>query len=213
MKLATGAVLAAVLAFVAGCGNDTGNPQLGLDMAKRVTAKLTGKDKAAPPPTADQIRAAVTPEFRAQNGNLPMLLASSVDKPIASLMFQTGQNGDVRTYLTPDAISFSLRQGVLVASRGLGADLMQADVTQVLPRVLAGSGQAQRVHVYLDSEDQEVRRSFTCSYARAEGQVVETCRGDGTGFENRYVLRGGRIVTSVQWVSPLLGSFRLEDLG
>ena len=44
-------------------------------------------------------------------------------------------------------------------------------------------------------------------------RVVESCTGEDASFENRYVLRGGRIAVAVQWVSPQLGSYRLEDLG
>lgn len=209
-RLALGLTLAAALI---GCGNDDAQPQLGMIAAKRVQAKITGAGPdTADLPTVDQLRAAA-PEFRAQAGGLPLILASSMRLPVASIMFQTGVNGDVRTYFTPDGISFALRNGVLVASRGLGTDLMRADVAQVLPRVRAGSGQATRVHVYLDGENQEVRHSYRCDYARVGGEVVESCRGDHASFENRYVVRNGVIAVSVQWVSPKLGSYRIEDLG
>ena len=213
MNIGRTALILAALALLAGCGNDTSKPNLAGTTVQRITAKISGKDEAQPLPTADQLRAAVTPEFRAQSGNLPLLLASSLRLPVSSIMVQAGVNGGVRTYFPPDGISFALRDGILVASRGLGTDLMSADVSQVLPRVRAGSGEAVREHHYLDGENQEVVRRYRCRYARAGAEVVESCTGEDTSFENRYVLRGGRIAVAAQWVSPQLGSYRLEDLG
>ena len=201
------------LALLAACGSKGSQPFLASQAIKQLGERVKGKGEAAPPPTADQLRAAITPEFRAQSGNLPLLLASSLRTPVASIMMQAGVNGNVRTYFAPDSISFALRDGVLIASRGLGGDLMQADVSQVIPRIRAGSGQARRVHRYLDGEDQEYTVNFDCSYARSVGEVVETCQGEVASFTNRYVLKGGKIVVSVQWVAPQLGSFKLEDLG
>lgn len=200
------------LSVLAACGSKGSQPFLASQAIKQLGERVKGTEKATPP-TADQLRAAITPEFRAQSGNLPLLLASSLRTPVASIMMQAGVNGNVRTYFAPDSISFALRDGVLIASRGLGGDLMQADVSQVIPRIRAGSGQARRVHHYLDGEDQEYTVSFDCSYARSRSEVIETCQGDIANFTNRYVLKGGKIVVSVQWVAPQLGSFKLEDLG
>ncbi|WP_375173921.1 YjbF family lipoprotein [Pseudooceanicola sp.] len=202
-----------VLALAA-CGNDPDKPKVGLTALKGVLAKVGGGDEAPASPTADQLRAAVTPEYRAQSGNQPILLASSLRVPVSSLMVMAGENGDVRTYFSPDQISFSLRNGVVVASRGLGEDLLRADVSQVQARIQEGAGQAVRIHHYLDGENQNVTRRYNCLYETVGGEVVETCTGQDARFTNRYALNSdGKIVVSVQWVSPKLGSYRLEDLG
>lgn len=203
----------ALIALVAGCGNDTSGPQLGKQFLGRV-AQL-GKPKA-PAPTADQLRAAVTPELRAKNGNRPMMLVQSLRlKNIASLVTQLGQNGDVRTYVTPDQISLSLRQGVLVSTRGFGYDLLSADVADVLDRLRTGHGRAIRIHRYLDGENREVLRSYVCDFETVgAGQVTERCTGKDNSFVNTYWLDGyGNVAASEQWVSPFLQSYRFEDLG
>jgi hypothetical protein len=208
-------ILGAALIALAACGNDSSKPKVGATALQRVMDRVKGgRDAPQPTPTADQLRAAVTPEFRAQTGNAPLLLASSTRLPVSSIMVMAGENAGVRTYFAPDGISFSLRQGVLIASRGLGTDLMRADVSQVLPRVQAGEGFAVRVHHYLDGENQTVERRFTCSYTTQGAEVVESCSGGETSFENRYFLNdNGEIAVSIQWVSPQLQSYRLEDLG
>lgn len=213
MKLGRFALIGALVAALAACSSDTDSPSVAKTLAAGLKAKASG-ETPPPSPTADQIRASITPELRAANANAPLMIASSLRVPVSSIMAMSGQNGDVRTYLAPDGISFSLRSGVLIASRGLGTDLMAADVSQVLPRIRAGSGQAARVHRYLNGEDTLVSQSYNCTYARAGGEVVERCSGEDVTFENRYVLgRNGAITVSVQWVGPGLGSFRLEDLG
>lgn len=208
-------ILGAAVLALAACGNDTSKPKVGASAMQRVMDRVKGrKQEPQPSPTADQLRAAVTPEFRAQSGNLPLLLASSTRLPVSSIMVMAGDNAGVRTYFAPDGISFSLRQGILVASRGLGTDLMRADVSQVLPRVQEGEGFAVRVHHYLDGENQTVARHFTCAYNTEGQEVVESCSGGETSFENRYFLNeDGEIAVSIQWVSPQLQSYRLEDLG
>jgi len=206
--------LGAIVGLLAACGNNNqANQTKGL--IKQLGSLVTGEGAAPPTPTADQIRAAVTPEVRAQQfGNQPLMIAGSMNKPVTSILVLASRNGNVDTYFTPDSISLSLRDGILVASRGLGSDLMRADVSQVMPRIQEGAGVAMRQHTYLNGENQEVVSRFTCSYAEVEAEVVESCRGADTSFENRYVLNDdGQIAVSIQFVSPQLGSFRLEDLG
>lgn len=197
---------------LAGCGNDTTQPKAADGFLASIKAQLSGAEAPASA-TPAQIKAAITPEVRAANGNKPLLIGTSMRMPVSGLLVMAGQNGAVRTYLSPDGISFSLRNGVLVATRGLGMDLMSADVSQVLPRVQAGSGRAVRTHQYLDGENRLYSLRFDCSYSRSGGEVVESCSGGDVTFQNRYTLRGSQIAVSVQWVNPPLGSYRLEDLG
>ena len=126
----------ALAVSVGACGNDTTQPGVGKAVVASLKGRLAGGEEA-PRPTADQLRAAITPEFRAQSGNKPLLIVTSQRVPVSSILTMFAENGGVRTYLSPDQISFSLRNGVLVATRGLGDDLMSADVSDVEP-VLAG---------------------------------------------------------------------------
>lgn len=66
-----------------------------------------------------------------------------------------GGNGDVQTWKLADGVSLSFLDAVLFSSRGLGADLMSADVSGTRA-MLAGDGSARhiRLHSYLDGEYQ-----------------------------------------------------------
>ena len=125
------------------------------------------------------------------------------------MLIENTRNRDVVTYLTPDGISVSLRHGVLVATRGLGFDLMTADVSAVIPAIRNRSQEVIRVHRYLDGEEQVVIRTFICDYSGA-GTVTETCYSDGLRITNTYDLGGRAIRASRQWVSPEQGYLRVE---
>lgn len=214
MTLSKSLILTAFIGLLAACGNDTSRPDIGASTLVNVAKGVVGREETPASPTAAQLREAITPEFRAQSGNKPLIIATSLRVPVSSIMTMFAQNGDVRTYLSPDVISFSLRNGVVIASRGLGFDLMSADVSGVLPRVRAGSGRAVRVHRYLDGENQEVLRSFVCDFSTvAPRTVVEDCKSPDIEFQNRYVLDGaGNIAVSEQWISPKLQSYRIEEI-
>ena len=171
---------------------------------------ITGIFRPGPrPSTAASVRAALTPAARASLGNRPLKIAVLERRNQASVLIENTRNRDVVTYLTPDGVSVSLRQGVLVATRGLGFDLMTADVDAVLPALRGGGQGVVRVHRYLDGEEQVVIRSFICDYT-GRGTVTETCHSDGFKITNSYQLGGGGIIASRQWVSPEQGYLRLE---
>lgn len=212
MKRAFILPLVASMAFgLAACGNDVAR----INSLKQTRATLGGFfKKKSVPPTAAQIRAQLTPEVRAQLGNVPLLIATLEQSRASSVLIKQQSNGSVSTYFTPDGISVSLNGGVLVATRGLGFDLMSSDTAQSRSAILARGGQGVvRLHRYLDGENHTALRSFVCDVRRQEhGWLQETCHGDGITFENSYLLgRGGRIIKSKQWVGPRKGYITIES--
>lgn len=143
----------------------------------------------------------------------------------------SGRNGEVTTWRSVDAVSLSLRApGVLVATRGLGDDLLIADVDATAAALTRGvTGAVQRRHVRLDGnlQQQEVRFACTLTDAGSERITVggrmrdtrrfdERCEGGAAGsFTNRYWrdAAGPVIWQSEQWGGPELGLLRLQRLG
>lgn len=195
------------------CGNDT--QQVGLLKQVRQTAVDRLSPAAGPQvagPSAAQIRMALG--VMQQAGQLEgksVKIATLEQPPLSAAMIESGRNGDVITYQTPDRIALALRDGVLISTRGFGDDLMSADVSELLAALHGPRPrQATRVHRYLDAENHEVLRSFAC-VVEGGRQVTETCHGDGISFTNSYVLDGaGAIVQSRQWVGPRRGSIRID---
>jgi hypothetical protein len=187
-----------LLVTLAACGNDPTRSQ-GLASVQQTFAGLF--KPAQPQPSAAQIRAAVTPQVRAQLGGATLAIAEMPQTGQAALIYAIGRNGDVITYTTLDNITFAYDRGVLVATRGLGFDLITADVGDV-QRALRQGGRAVRVHRYLDGEDALQIRSFICDFT-ATNPVREICQGQDTQFENEYQFdAGGRVIRSRQWVGP-----------
>ena len=128
---------------------------------------------------------------------------------VAAPFSLSGTNQNVDTYLTSSGVSVSLRNGLLVATRGLGFDLMTADVAETLAALGANEDRVVRIHRYLDGDNQIITNSFVCSLARPDVDVIiERCVSTYLVFENTYNFdMNGEIIASEQWVSPQIGMF------
>jgi hypothetical protein len=156
----------------------------------------------------------------------PLLAARLTGPGTFATMIPVGVNGDVVTWRSADDITLSLRQGMIVATRGLGQDLMAADIADALQMLRGFEGAYTRVHTYLDGEYQTQFLAFTC---RSEGQVSErieivehlhptrrfeeSCFAPDLRIANTYwVDPNGTIWKSKQWVGPSLGYMETELL-
>jgi len=192
-----------VMILLAACGNMQERDAL----AQQLLARLTSPQQAPTVMDVATLKASLTPEVLAQIDG-PVLIAEVPDRDAVSALTRVGTNGGVETFLTPDGISVSMRNGVIVATRGLGFDLMTADVSEPLVALRGGGQSAVRIHRYLDGENQIFMRNFVCAYTQQSNrQVTENCKSSSLSFSNTYVLgAGGRILRSSQWISPQVGS-------
>jgi len=137
-----------------------------------------------------------------------------------------GDNQGVKTFLTSDNISLSEKKGVVLATRGLGGDLMAADVTGSVAAInRMVSPEYPRVMHWLDGQDQTTSLNFSCSITKigAETLVVlgtsiptihlkETCKSSKTTFENDYwrAPNSPVIWQSRQWLGDASGYIDLQ---
>lgn len=157
----------------------------------------------------------------------PLLFASLDALGASATLAISGRNGDVTTWRAADGVALSLRGGVLVATRGLGNDLMSADAggTRAMLQGGGGAGYYPRFHSYLDGEDQTAFRAFQCRETgrRAEQiaiagrnwatlRISETCVSRGLKIENTFWRSGGLTVRSRQWVSQSAGYVETQRL-
>lgn len=159
----------------------------------------------------------------------PLLMARLPRLGTRAMMRPSGRNGDVITWKAPDEVSISLAGGVLVATRGLGPDLMSAEVTRTRA-MLAGApmparGYA-RLHSYLDGEHRPQFKSFLCRDAgrrpetialrgmtRQTLRVTERCTSPDAGFVNEYWIGAdGLVWRSRQWIGPGVGYLETSRL-
>lgn len=158
----------------------------------------------------------------------PLLLTDIATKKASFTLTQLARNGQVQTWQSPDGVGISFDHGVLVATRGMGEDVMSADVSNTI-RMLSGQtgdGFYTRFQTYLDGEYQTQFRSFQCqrtgikretiqSYGknRSTTRIEETCYTPDFDVTNIY-WRGsdGLIWKSQQWVSPVIKYLVIERL-
>jgi len=156
-----------------------------------------------------------------------LLLARLPDRGAAATLTRIGSNSGVETWQTADDVTLSFREGVLVASRGLGGDLMTADVTGTLA-VLRGTGAAAypRPQTTLDGDWQIVVIPFRCRIADRRAEVLtiaervqpvqrleEVCTAPGREVRNLYWQGAdGFLWATRQWVGDAPGSLETERL-
>jgi len=149
--------------------------------------------------------------------SLDALTAPTLQVTVPSLgqsgeMRLIGVNDDVQTWAVDDLVSLSLRQGVLVSTRGFGHDLMGADAQPTLDALQGFAPDVyRRKSRYLTGDNHSVWVTAGCSMAdvgMVDGlrQFEETCEARNDRFTNQFGLdRSGRIARARQWVSPQLG--------
>lgn len=145
--------------------------------------------------------------------SIPTIEAQATLGPVA-------RRGDVTVWQTLDGITLSFKGGSLIATRGLGDDLMSAGVAGRLEmlRNTTGadeSGYYPHIRSYLDGEDRTVFRGYQCRrvpQARtgtdrdsALRRIEELCVSPANRFTNVYWLDlEGAVIRSRQWISPTI---------
>ena len=178
-----------------------------INAGKLVTGLGGGAEEPAPSPEM----ASAQPE--------DVLVISIAALGLATPTVRVGQNGSVSTWRADQGFSFSFDNDILVATRGLGDDLIGSDANGVRAAIAAGGGTVSRAHSYLGALDQIVLRETTCTITRIGSEDVptltgstrnlvrhnESCTGRTIAFENIYwTNEAGDIMRSQQLVSPSL---------
>lgn len=136
------------------------------------------------------------------------------------------QRGDVTVWQTLDGITLSFQDGILIATRGLGDDLMASDVdaTRDMLRGNVTQEYYPQIRSYLDGEDQIQFRSFQCrrsgltreqvrlgEVSRSLTRISEHCVSPGRDVTNTFWIdTAGTVVKSRQWVRPNVGYVETE---
>jgi Group 4 capsule polysaccharide lipoprotein gfcB, YjbF len=213
---------ALALVLLAACGNDKGEPSpLGQAVGSVAKATLGGlkarrAGQGAAPAAAPVTRADL------EKFGIPILRAVIPARGADALLTINDEKGDVATWATTDGTTFSLRNGVLIQTRGLGPDLMSAQVPTV-GMLSQDGGTHQRMYFFLGQEDLPSRRTYDCTvavkgretitiYGRNHNatHVTESCVRPQGKIENEFWIEGATIRKSRQWASGLTGYIDFE---
>lgn len=225
-RLRAGMILSACLVLAA-CGNDaaqTEGSRLTRDAISQVAQRLM--PGGAKPEPVDPARLAAS-ALKSFDG--PLVLVQFEKVGLTTVLGEYGRNGPVRTYATPDERTLAFNGGVLVASRGLGNDLMSSDIGATARLVRnRQTGTTERRYRYLDGEGIERPLPMSCRISPAGNEVLqaagqrinvtlmqETCQttGQKLTITNTYRVTGnGMVLASRQWIGPALGHVTIQTL-
>jgi hypothetical protein len=217
-----GAALLAASAL-AGCsfgtGPDASGPTTRDALFQRLGALVSPEPQATNPrDTITRARLDVTPT--------PILLLEFERTGQGVTLAPGGRNRGVVQWRDAQGGGVALREGVLIATYGLGFDLHGADVDGLLAALRSGGGRVSRVDTFLRGDVEVVARRSVCDVVPKGAAAIdnigrvrqtrvfdEVCEWEGGRFSNRYwVESDGLIRRSVQQIDPRVGAVRIELL-
>ena len=215
-----------VALMLSACGNDPGSNAYAGSGA--LFASLLGKGSSAGGLTGSPNDPAVRAGLLAlrdtlQKAGQRILLVSNSSLKFTGLMAPFGGNNGVETWASTSYQTVSLRDGVMVATRGFGPDLMSS-VGPGIRTIATASGTTQRRYSYLDGADQPQTLEFTCTLAAAGREtievmalsystrkVTEACNGPAAAFTNEYWFDGiTKLRQSKQFLAPGLANMMIQ---
>ncbi len=186
-------------------------------MAKSTLAKGK-KDAAAAPKAAAPVGRAELAAF-----GKPILRIQSKALGQDAFLTIADAKENVVTWTAQGQANFSLRDGVLIQTRGLGADLMSAQVPSLAQ--LRGGANYERIYYFLGPDDVGTRRTYDCTTAtvgretievvgksHATTRVTETCTRQNGKVTNDYWIEGTTVRKSRQWASNTVGYLEFEKV-
>jgi hypothetical protein len=204
---------------LAGCGSQS-EVAPSARVAQTLTASVLAGRRGARAPAAP-----VAPT-RAQVAALPVpvLLVTVERSNTSALVVEIGENGGVETWSSVDNRTLALRGGQLLATRGLRADLVAAQVPATAQ--IAAGGSWDRLLTMLTGEDQAVTTRYACEGVPAgPARIViaeraydtrlvrESCEAGDTRFVNEYWFQGGaNLRQSRQWIGQGIGHVAIRRL-
>jgi len=202
-----------LVAGLSACSSDPDNPNLLADF-------MGGNAAIEPDETFLAYEAAGAPAL--------IMSLQSIPNAFTAFVRQTTNAKGEETWISLDKLSMGMKDGMIIATRGLGADQLAGDPYQTLAALKAGrNGITERFITHINGESQAETLAFRCSvtfqkqapvdlggYTANTDLYYEDCRNTQTKFRNFFwVERGSRkIVQSRQWISESLGSVALRSL-
>ncbi len=157
--------------------------------------------------------------------DVELLRVSLISAEATGLVVFGSRNGDNVTWVSQEGQSFTFREGLLSGTRGLGDDLMGADLSGAVASLEDG-GNHFRTLDFMSSLDEIDRLTFECTtvHVRREDLTIvertysttvieETCMIGTSGFKNTYWRDDeGVIWQARQWISAGVGYLGYQRL-
>lgn len=209
--------------FLAACSGGTDAPPVQLQILEAGRAAIAAQGAPATPrpemtrALLDTVTVPLLEVTRERTGQVAYLYLS--------LARRDGSPGRINVWRTQDDASLATRGGVLIATRGLGGDVLSSAVA--LRATAPGPVTGERVQYIRALDNKELRLALTCTVTdlgpagieivgrrHATRHLRERCEGGGGSVVNDYWVdsRAGLIWQSRQWAGPQIGYLRLRRL-
>ncbi len=201
----------ALLAGLSACSSDPNRPNM-------LEGLVNKSDEAEPDPTFLAYQQAGAPAY--------LVSLEAKDKAYTVFVRQTTNAKGEETWISLDKLSLGMKNGMIIATRGMGGDQLAGDPSQTLAALKAGRNEVtERFVTLLNGESQAETLAFRCEVERQRQADVdlgpytadtdlfyETCRNGQIRFRNLFwVERGSRnLVQSRQWISETVGTLALR---
>lgn len=214
------AVVLGLAAMLAGCGN---TPDTGFG-GKETLALAKALVPAGKKPAAGGIAIIDIPAQTLAEWPEPLIVVAVENTRSSAALGRIARNGPYETYSAAEPNHITLREGVVVATRGLGVDLMSS-APPARATIATGRGSYSRNWQMLDGLDQIRTVTMSCTLAQTGAETIvmsgrsyktrivsESCTGDGGKVDNLYwVDPQGVLRRSRQWLGQDAGYMLLFD--
>ena len=221
MNLIRSLIVSALVPVIAACSGGTEQLQNQANLASEIRTSVTNQRKAEAVPEIVLTRALL------DQLATPSLEIVSEKRERTAFLSPFSNRGDVSIWQTVDGSQAVLRQGLLIATRGIGGDLASSDSASTLASLKQRAGSTTRRLFLRNGNSGQDQLTLSCSLqdlGRENLEVVEkvyetyhlreNCRvGSGTITNDYWIeTRSGLIRQSRQWVGSEIGYLRLRVL-
>ena len=224
MRLFQLSMIGCLAALLAACSGGDERPTLNLQIYEAVREKAVERlePKTERPPVTraalDELEGAFQEIVIERNNQLAYLYVGGV--------LQDPAVGTTVIWRSEDNVGLTLRNDVLIATRGIGGDLISSDVAQV-PSKIGPVGGGERRMFFLAHDNQSVPITFACEVetlgtvnvtiverTHRTRHVQERCEGSQGQIVNDYWIdsRDQLAWQSRQWAGPDVGYVRFRRL-
>jgi len=145
----------------------------------------------------------------------------------SAILQDGGFNHGYRRWVSPTGQTFTLKQGMLTSTRGMGFDLMSVEADEAIAIFQRGAeGNVNKIYRFLDGEDQIVEAVAQCTISprgsetvttvagvtRSARKMRETCLIGRQTLNNYFWIAGGQVIQSQQWASDEIGDLYFQAL-
>jgi|GEM_PF-3049141 len=220
-RLKTALLATLSLCLFSACSSEKANPPLNRIFTDIVRDKIKKKEQG------QQAVAQIT-RAQVEAGKLPLLRAHLEKFDVRATLVEVARNGEHRTYFTGDEISITLRNDILISTRGLGLDLAALGLSSGDLQTALAKKEMQRGYRYIDVQNKQQNVVVSCTVMVSGPAteldlldvkhnvvpITEHCEGDGITFENEYWMNpnSGNIWKSTQWIGVGIGRITIEVL-